>query len=553
LKGQSQSKPRGTIERTYDYTDENGDLLYQVVRFFPKDFRQRQPDGKGDWIWNLEGARRIPYRLPDLLKYPFGTVFVTEGEKDADRLAELDLCSTTVAGGKWTDKCVQAFAGRDIIVLEDNDDAGEEKALIAATALHGVASTIRIVKLPGLPEKGDVSDWLDASRHNNAEKLVDLCFAAPPWNPGNQEQPANEQQTVTGTTDTEPPLPFIDVCAWHDRPVPEREWAVKDRIPLRAITLFSGEGAIGKSIVSLQLAVAHVLGKDWLQSLPEPGPALVVACEDEADKLHRRLSAIVAHYGASFAELGRFHAVSLAGEDALLATPTRSGLIEPTKLFSKLQEAACDIRPQLIVLDNSADVFGGSENDRAQVRQFIGILRGLAIAANAGILLTSHPSLTGLSTGSGLSGSTAWHASVRSRLYMKRAVTEKDEEPDPNVRVIEMMKSNYGPIGETITVRWQDGLFLPEASLGFLDKAAAEQSADELFLKLLDRFQGQGRNVSHAKTSNNYAPTMFAKDTDAKGKRKELAEAMERLFRADRIKAEPYGRGSKPASRLVRC
>lgn len=162
------------------------------------------------------------------------------------------------------------------------------------------------------------------------------------------------------------------------------------------------------------------------------------------------------------------HLISLAGQDALLATPNRLGLIKPTNLFARLRGAACDIHPKLIVLDNSADVFGGSENDRTQVRQFIGILRSLAIAANAGVLLTSHPSLTGINSGSGISGSTAWHASVRSRLYMKRAVTDKDEEPDPNLRVIEVMKANYGPVGETITVRWQDGLFLPETEPGSL-------------------------------------------------------------------------------------
>jgi RecA-family ATPase len=246
--------------------------------------------------------------------------------------------------------------------------------------------------------------------------------------------------------------------------------------------------------------------------------------------------------------------MSLAGEDALLATLNRFGLMHPTKLFGRLRDAACDIHPKLIVLDNSADIFGGNENDRAQVRQFIGILRGLAIAANAGVLLTSHPSLTGITSGSGISGSTAWHASVRSRLYMKRAVTEKDEEPDPNLRIIEVMKSNYGPVGEIITVQWKDGLFLPEAKPGSLEKMAAEQSADDLFLRLLDRFEKQGRNVSHKKTSNTYAPTMFANDPDGKGKRKELAAAMERLFAANKIKAETYGdRASRQFSKLVRC
>jgi RecA-family ATPase len=322
---------------------------------------------------------------------------------------------------------------------------------------------------------------------------------------------------------------------------------------MRNVTLFSGEGAIGKSIVSLQLAIALVLGRDWLNTLPEMGPVLAVACEDDADELHRRLSLILGHCGATFADLKDLHLLSLAGQDALLAAPDRNGLIKPTNLFNQLHAAACDTHPKLIVLDNSADVFGGNENDRTQVRQFIAILRGLAIAANAGVLLTSHPSLTGMASGTGLSGSTAWNASVRSRLYMKRATTEEDEEPDPALRVIEVMKSNYGPIGETITLRWKDGVFVPVAAMGTFDKLAAERVADDLFLKLLDRFQDQGRNVSDKPAANNYAPKMFATDPDGKGRRKDLASAMARLFTARKIKVETYGRPSRLFTRLTRC
>ena len=245
---------------------------------------------------------------------------------------------------------------------------------------------------------------------------------------------------------------------------PEREWVVQDRVPLKNVTLLSGEGGVGKSVISLHLAVATALGRDWLNALPTPGPALVLCCEDDADELHRRLDRIVEHYsatfGATYGELGDMHLLSLAGQDAVLAAPNRNGLVQATKLFGRIHEAACDLRPRLIVLDNSADVFAGNENDRAQVRQFVTLLRDMAISANAGLLLTSHPSLTGISTGTGLSGSTAWNASVRSRLYFKRAKTEKDEEPDPDLRVLEVMKSNYGPCGETVTVRWKDGLFL---------------------------------------------------------------------------------------------
>jgi 5S rRNA maturation endonuclease (ribonuclease M5) len=165
------------IVATYDYTDENGALLYQVVRLEPKDFRQRQPDGQDGWIWKLV-ERRVLYRWPELQKYPDATVFITEGEKDADRVAALGHCATTVATGKWTS--VKALADRDVIILEDNDDAGRKKATEAAQALNGTVKSIRIVALPDLPEKGDVSDWLDADT-KRASKLVETCFNAPVW------------------------------------------------------------------------------------------------------------------------------------------------------------------------------------------------------------------------------------------------------------------------------------------------------------------------------------------------------------------------------------
>lgn len=549
---------QGKIVKTYDYTDADGTLLYQVCRLEPKSFRQRRPDAKGGWIWEV-GERRVLYRLPELVKYPDATTFVCEGEKDADRLAQYEFCATTVASGKWTEECVQVLASRDIIIFEDNDNAGRKRSSEAAALLHGVASTVRIVSLPGLPEHGDVSDWLDAG--SKPDELIEVCFAAPLWDPAQAVAENAPAATPRATKDLlkapepppEVPLQFINVTAWHGQSVPDREWCVLNRIPMRNVTLFSGEGAIGKSIVSLQLAVAHVLGRYWLGTMPEIGPVVAIACEDDANELHRRLSLILNHYEATFADLKDLHLLSLAGQDALLAAPDKNGLIKPTPLFEQLNVAACDIRPKLLILDNSADIFGGSENDRAQVRQFIGMLRGLAIAADAGVLLTSHPSLTGMNSGTGLSGSTAWNASVRSRLYMKRATTEKDEEPDPNLRVIEVMKANYGPVGETITVSWKDGVFVPTTAMGTFEKIAAERAVDELFLKLLDRFRDQGRNVSEKPTANNYAPKMFATDPDGKGRRKDLADAMSRLFSARKIRVEDYGRPSRPYTRLVRC
>ena len=153
-----------TIAATYDYRDESGELLYQVVRYEPKDFRQRRPDGKDGWIWNLNNTRRVLYRLQGLLAADKRQwVFVVEGEKDADRLIDLGLVATTCAMGavKWQDNYSEFLNDRRVVVIPDNDKPGKRHAQKIAQSLSKSGTEARIVELPELPEKGDVSDWLN--------------------------------------------------------------------------------------------------------------------------------------------------------------------------------------------------------------------------------------------------------------------------------------------------------------------------------------------------------------------------------------------------------
>lgn len=155
-----ESEPAKTIVSTYDYRDADRQLLYQVVRYSNKTFLQRRPDGAGDWIWNRNGTTPVLYRLPELRQAPDRLVFITEGEKDADRLAVLGLIATTnvTGAGKWHDEYNAEFAGRKVVILPDNDEPGRAHAAQVAAALLPVAAEVRIVALPGLPPKGDVSD-----------------------------------------------------------------------------------------------------------------------------------------------------------------------------------------------------------------------------------------------------------------------------------------------------------------------------------------------------------------------------------------------------------
>ena len=159
-----QRKPAGRVVAEYDYCDPAGNVRYQVVREAPKFFVQRRPDGKGGWVWNMEGVEPLPYRLPELLAAPDKSVFISEGEKDADRLANEGLVATCNHGGagKWRNGLNRWFDDRNVVILPDNDEPGRTHAEDVARKLHGIARRIRLLKLPGLPAKGDASDWLDA-------------------------------------------------------------------------------------------------------------------------------------------------------------------------------------------------------------------------------------------------------------------------------------------------------------------------------------------------------------------------------------------------------
>jgi RecA-family ATPase len=344
-----------------------------------------------------------------------------------------------------------------------------------------------------------------------------------------------------------PPLDFVNMCNWDNVAVPEREWAVRNRIPIRQVTINSGEGAVGKSIVELQLAAAHALGKDWLGSLPEPGPAIYLGAEDDVPELHRRLADVCNLYNAKFADLisGGFNLLSHVEGDALLGVPDSCGQIVPTQLYYQLLEAARDIKPKHIGIDTLADVFGGNEIDRVQVRQFVTMLRKLAIAANGSVVLLAHPSQSGINSGSGLSGSTAWHNSVRGRFYM---VGDGDDE---DVRTITFMKNQYGRKDNRVKVRYRNGVFIPDNGQSEVQRAAQTSKIDEAFLRCLAVKTDQGVYIS-SKESRSGAGATFAKMPEAEGiTAKAFYEAQERLLSLSKIRVEPYGSPSDKKFRIV--
>jgi hypothetical protein len=180
----------------YDYLDETGTLLYRVVRGPGKKFWQQRPDGNGGWVKNLQDVRRVLYRLPELIARPDETVYVVEGEKDADRLHAAGLLATTNSGGagKWKPSHSESLQGRSVVIIPDNDKVGLEHAVQVARDLQGIASSVKIVELPNSPLKGDVSDWLDAG-HTIAE-LQELVEQAAAEGPGSEGNPAGQRPVI---------------------------------------------------------------------------------------------------------------------------------------------------------------------------------------------------------------------------------------------------------------------------------------------------------------------------------------------------------------------
>jgi RecA-family ATPase len=529
----------------YPSLDQPNYLRVDKILFSDGDRKFYQHHWNGtQWISGVEGTyaeRKIPYRLPELKAAlqadPDVEVHIAEGEKDGDTLAKLGYVATTNPGGalSWTADLTAWFrilGVRRAIIHEDNDDKGRKRTPLLIAALGGFIK-LRVVKYLDAPEGEDVTWWLTEGNHT-AEELAERIKAAP--------------------FDAPAPLPFIDMSRWDHEPVPEQEWTVFDKIPRRQPALFSGEGGAGKSMEGLHLCSAHVLGRDCWFSMPERGPAIFIDAEDDERVVHQRLAAVIDHYEVTFADLIKngLHLISYAGKDAVMATVSRNGKIEPTAIYRQILQAAVDIKPVQIVIASSANVFSGNEIDRSQVQQFAGLLTAITMASNGSLVLCSHPSLTGISSGTGLSGTTQWHNAMRARLYMKGVKPESGAQPDTDLREIEFKKNQYGKMSDKIVLRYQAGMYLPVPGAS-IDKLAREAQAEEIFLELLRRLTTENRYVSDKK-SPAYAPAVFAREEAASKAgitSGDFAEAMRRLFAARKIWNEPCGRPSRPTYRIA--
>ena len=300
------------IVATYDYVSEHGELLFQVVRYEPKDFRQRRLAGR-DWAWGLKAGtyerprgggewRRVkerprasyetcelpevtavPYHLAEVLGAGNRTIYIPEGEKDVEALRRLGLVATCnpEGAGNWPDHFRDYFAMADAVVLPDNDETGRDHARKVARNLLSAGATVRIVALPGLPEKGDVSDWIAAG--GTAEQLHALVEQAPFWKP------------EPGQADTPPAMSRrgFTAASLDRQEFPPIRYIVPGYLP-EGLTILAARPKMGKSWLALDWGAAIAFGGLAMGSVQcEPADVLYMALEDNWRRLQKRLRVLL--------------------------------------------------------------------------------------------------------------------------------------------------------------------------------------------------------------------------------------------------------------------
>lgn len=228
------------IVATYDYVDERGELLYQVVRFTPKDFRQRRPDGAGGWTWKVAGTRRVLYRLQQVLFTAAigGTVYVVEGEKDVHALEAAGVVATTspAGAGKWRPEYSEALTGAHVVVVADRDDPGRQHALQVAASLEGKAQSVRIL---------EAAVGKDAADHLAAGKTVQE-LVVPTW-----AQPGERADS-----------PFVDWSTFWEEDDTQDEWAYPNVLAKgRGHAIYAMHKG-GKSLLALYMVAEMVTRHD---------------------------------------------------------------------------------------------------------------------------------------------------------------------------------------------------------------------------------------------------------------------------------------------------
>lgn len=367
----------------WDYHDETGAVVGRAVRFEPpgkprdetgkpaKEFLQFRPNGAG-WAPGLKGIQLPLYRLPELLHAPAGSfVYLNEGEKHADALRDWGLLATSAAGGsgKFRADHADTLAGLTVLVLGDNDSAGRKHVTETMKVLRQAGVTAFELRLPNLPPKGDVIDWIAAGGTREAlEQLTEAVIQLPPDAEDARTEPPPEPEP------TKPQSQIGRLRIYSDDDLltlPPRDYLVKGWLCPGEISLLVGAKNARKTFLALHVGRAVAQGRSVFGRRVKQAPVLYVVCEGEAG-IAKRVQALAQRYGRT----DNFHVIAQP-LDLLRSTATEGDL-------SDLIEAAQVYKVGLIVVDTVSRVMnGGEENGPADMGALLGNLNLLRHATGA--------------------------------------------------------------------------------------------------------------------------------------------------------------------------
>jgi hypothetical protein len=342
-----------SVVAEYVYRLADGSPYLRVRKTDTKAFWQSHWTG-AEWVKGKPAGDPVPYRLPELLDAIHDTVFVVEGEKDADRLASHGFVATTApeGAGKWRASLNRWFEDKTVFVIADNDDAGRAHAETVARNLSGCAASVRIIALPGLMPKGDVSDWLDAG--GDTSELVDVCEAQPIWAPS----PAPEPYQALHAKGPAKRLRNASFCDIETMPA-IKPWMIKGVLAKGETSAWIAPPKGGKSTLVVDLAIAVASGRDW-RGYQNRGASGVLYCAlERASDVKRMMLAHKKRNG--FGALP----ISIADEIVDMMDPGCVELIVET-----IKDCSINLGTEigLLVLDTFAKgiAAGGGDEDKAR-------------------------------------------------------------------------------------------------------------------------------------------------------------------------------------------
>lgn len=361
-------------EAIYSYTDPFGKELFQVVRNQGKRFLQRQPDGKGGWIYETKNLKMVLYHLPEVVTAK--QVIVCEGEKDVDNVraaiggdrdalhSHLAVTTAPRGAGKWLDEFSLYFVGKQVLIIPDNDESGRKHTQAVAVSTYRYAQGVKVLDLPGLPEKGDVSDYL--KEHTFSELLA--CAKACEW-----WRPPIADSSL-----------FMNVTQFHEKATDSVDWILEGVIQQGANGMMIARPKCGKSFAILDLALALASGQRWLDFYVQKRVrTALVSREDNYGLTQWRNLKLSKHRNLTPAELDGWLYINAKG-------------LKPKIMLDYPEDVAALVadlkryQTEFLILDVMRVLHGAEENDNTEMQKIIDVLNRIQAETGASICLIHH-------------------------------------------------------------------------------------------------------------------------------------------------------------------